>query len=121
MSDELAGLPPTLGRYELIGLLGRGGMGRIVRGHDPKLKRDVALKLVEPLAVAEEDLEELRFLFHREARATAALRHPSIIEVYDYSGPEAELMYLACEVMEAPTLFEVLQDQGVPLTPRVCT
>ncbi len=119
MSDELAGLPESIDRYRIVGLLGRGGMGRIVRGHDPKLKRDVALKLVEPLAVAPEDLAELRYLFHREARATAQLRHPGIIEVYDYSGPDAELMYLACELMEAPTLYEVLKERGGPLTPRV--
>lgn len=119
MVNELAGLPSNLGRYALVGLLGRGGMGRVVRGHDPKLKRDVALKLVEPLAVEPEDLDELRFMFHREARSTAQLRHPGIIEVYDYSGPDAELPYIACELLDAPTVADVIADRGAALTPRI--
>ncbi len=109
---ELLGLPSTLGRYQLVRLLGQGGMGRVVLGHDPVLRRDVALKLVEPLAVDPEDLPELRFMFHREARATAALRHPNIIEVLDYSGPDAEVLYLACELVVAPTLRDVLDVHG---------
>jgi len=109
---ELAGLPPRLGRYELMSVLGRGGMGRVVRGHDPVLRRDVAIKLVEPVAVDAADLPELRYMFHREARAVAALRHPGVIEVYDYSGAEAELLYLACELVEGPTLRIVLDQRG---------
>lgn len=109
---ELAGLPPRLGRYELMSVLGRGGMGRVVRGHDPVLRRDVAIKLVEPVAVDAADLPELRYMFHREARAVAALRHPGVIEVYDYSGAEAELLYLACELVEGPTLRVVLDQRG---------
>jgi len=109
--QALLGLPPRLGRYEVTGLLGRGGMGRVVRGHDPVLKRDVALKLVEPSAIDASELPELRFLFHREARATAALRHPNIVEVYDYSGPDADVMFLACELIDAPTLRDVLNER----------
>lgn len=119
MTDELIGLPEQIGRYKVTGLLGRGGMGRVVRGHDPKLRRDVALKLVEPLAVEPDDLDELRFMFHREARATAALRHPNVVEVYDYSGPDADLMYIACELLEAPTISEAMEDRRAPLTPRI--
>jgi serine/threonine protein kinase len=109
MSDRLAGLPEYIGRYQLVDVLGVGGMGRVVRGHDPVLKRDVAIKLVEPQAVAPEDLGELRFMFHREARATAGLRHPNIIEVFDYSGPHADLMYLVCELIDGETLRNVLE------------
>ncbi|MBI3179607.1 MAG: protein kinase, partial [Deltaproteobacteria bacterium] len=110
--SELVGLPERIGRYEVLGLLGRGGMGRVVRGHDPTLHRDVALKLVEPSAVPPDALAEMRFLFHREARATAQLRHPGIIEIYDYSGPDADLMFIACELVEGPTLRDVLEQRG---------
>lgn len=120
MTTGLHALPPEIGRYQLVDLLGRGGMGRIVRAHDPILKRQVALKLVEPAAVAEDDLAELRNMFHREARAMAQLKHPSIIEVYDYSGPEAELLYVACELVEAPTLRDILEERG-PLRAAVAT
>lgn len=108
MPGELEGLPETIGRYQVRGLLGRGGMGRVVAGHDPVLRRDVAIKLVEPAAVSLEDLAELRYLFHREARATAALRHPNILEVFDYSGPEADLMFIAVELIDGATLAQIL-------------
>lgn len=116
-NQALAGLPTCIGRYEIRAVLGVGGMGRVVRAHDPKLKRDVAIKLVEPLAVEPEDLRELRFMFHREARATAALRHPAIVEVFDYSGPDTELMYLACELIEGPTVAKVLQSRDRQIAP----
>jgi len=112
MSVDLDGLPHTIGRYELKGLLGRGGMGRVVRAHDPVLKRDVALKLFEPSSIASEKVAEARFMFHREARATATLRHPSILEIYDYSGPDAEVGYLACELCTGPTLRQVLDQEA---------
>ncbi len=114
--SEIQGLPERIGRYEVKGLLGRGGMGRVVRAHDPTLHRDVALKLVEPGAVPPDALAEIRYLFHREARATAQLRHPGIIEIYDYSGPDAELMFIACELVEAPTLRDVLEKRGALAT-----
>jgi serine/threonine protein kinase len=112
MSTGLQGLPKTLGRYELVAALGQGGMGRVVRAHDPVLKRDVALKLFEPAQVDVDNLAEARFMFHREARATAALRHPGVLEVYDYSGPDAEIAYMACELLPGPTLRQVFETAG---------
>lgn len=111
MDSDLLGLPTTIGRYQVLGVLGTGGMGRVVRAHDPVLKRDLAIKLVEPRAVAEQDFDELRFMFHREARATAQLRHANIVEVHDYSGPDAELLYLVCELIDGPTLRDVLDEK----------
>lgn len=107
-SDDFDGLPTHIGKYELKSVLGRGGMGRVLRGFDPVLRRDVAIKLVEPDAVDPESLAELRFMFHREARAYAALRHPSVMEVFDYSGPDAALPFIACELIDGPTLREIL-------------
>ncbi len=112
MASGLEGLPETIGRYEVRGLLGRGGMGRVIAGHDPVLRRNVAIKLVEPTAVSVEDLAELRFMFHREARATAALRHPNIVEVYDYSGPDEDLVFIAIELIHGETLAEVVTRRG---------
>jgi serine/threonine-protein kinase len=112
MTDDLAGLPATIGRHEVRSLLGRGGMGRVVLARDPVLQREVALKLVELEAGKEEHWSQMRSIFHREARATAALRHPGIVEVYDYSEPEADLLYLTCERLEGPTLRQILDRHG---------
>jgi serine/threonine protein kinase len=119
--NDLAGLQSQIGRYRVQSLLGCGGMGRIVRGFDPVLSRDVALKLVEAQSIDPADCEELRFMFHREARAIAQLKHPNIIEVFDYSGPDAELPYIACELVEADTLRDILDARGVALPPAVAT
>ncbi len=108
----LRGLPERLGRYELKGLLGRGGMGRVVRAFDPVLRREVALKLVETGAADAEALRELRFLFHREARATAQLEHPNVVQILDYSGPDAELPFIACELIDGRTLGAILDERG---------
>lgn len=120
MTEGLEGLPEHLGRYQLRGLLGRGGMGRILLAYDPVLRREVAIKLIEPRALDPESLPELRYLFHREARATASLRHPGIVEVLDYSGPDAEQVYLVYERIEGPTARAVLEERG-PLPAAVVT
>ena len=67
-----------LGPYEIVSLLGTGGMGEVYRARDPRLGREVAIKVL-PAAFAD-DAERLR-RFEREARAAAALNHPNIVTV----------------------------------------
>ena len=69
-----------LGPYEIIGPLGTGGMGEVYRARDPRLGRDVAIKVLP--AAFSADPERLR-RFEQEARAAAALNHPNILAVYD--------------------------------------
>src|SRR5262245_57943771 len=79
---------PTLGGNELLGLLGRGGMGEVWLGRDPKLDRRVAIKTVRrDLAENEEALAR----FYREARAVAKLSHPNIIQIFQI-GEENSLL-----------------------------
>jgi eukaryotic-like serine/threonine-protein kinase len=79
MSTVVQG-PAQIGRYEILGLLGEGGMGRVYRARDPQLARVVALKVLPQVFAADED--RLR-RFEQEARATAALNHPGIMAVFD--------------------------------------
>ena len=78
-----------LGPYEIISLIGAGGMGEVYRAHDPRLKRDVAIKV---------SIEQFSERFEREARAVAALNHPNICTLYDV-GPN----YLVMEFVEGET------------------
>src|SRR2546421_8157898 len=79
-----------LGPYRIVAPIGQGGMGEVWRAHDPRLGRDVAIKLSK---------EQFSERFEREARAIAALNHPHICQIYDV-GPN----YLVMEFVEGVTL-----------------
>jgi serine/threonine protein kinase len=96
------GLSPgfRLGPYEIITLLGAGGMGEVYRARDPRLNRDVAIKVLPPGFVTDPDY--LR-RFEQEARAVAALNHPNIVAVYDI-GEHGGAPYIVSELLEGDTL-----------------
>ena len=89
-------LGATLGPYRLVSELGAGGMGEFYRARDPRLGRDVAVKVL-PEEVAE-DAQRLGF-FEREARAVAAFNHPSILTVFDV-GTHEGTPYVVTELLE---------------------
>src|ERR1700689_2002125 len=90
-----------LGPYEIRAMIGAGGMGEVYRAHDPRMGRDVAIK------VASERFSER---FDREVRAVAALNHPHICALYDV-GPN----YLVMELIEGPTLADRIRQGAIPL------
>ena len=77
-------------RYDVLGELGRGGMGVVYRAHDPLLDRDVAIKLIPPHLLTDEN--ESRF--QREAQLVAQMDHPSIISIYDFGRHERSLYFV---------------------------
>jgi serine/threonine protein kinase len=89
-----------LGPYEVVELLGAGGMGAVYRARDPRLGRDVAIKVL-PAEVGA-DPERLS-RFEREARAVAALSHPNILTVFDVGAHEG-VPYVVMELLEGETL-----------------
>lgn len=94
-----------LGQYEIIGQLGQGGMGAVYRARQASLGRDIALKILPgTLAVQPGYLEQ----FEHEARAVAALEHPSIVPIYDY-GTENGISYLAIRLLDGGTLENRLE------------
>jgi eukaryotic-like serine/threonine-protein kinase len=94
----------TLGRYEIERELGKGAMGVVYLGRDPKINRIVAIKAI-PLAeeFEENDLEEARARFFREAEMAGRLNHPSIVTVYD-AGEDQGLAYIAMEYLRGQHL-----------------
>jgi serine/threonine protein kinase len=87
-------------------------MGEVYRAHDPKLQRDVAIKIL-PDALAADPVAFARF--EREAQAVAALSHPNILGIHDF-GVEHGVPYAVMELLEGRTLREQLRD--APLPPR---
>ena len=94
-----------LGPYEIVGLLGTGGMGEVYRARDARLKRDVAIKVL-PQALSL-DADRLH-RFEQEALATAALNHPNILSVFDIGTNEGS-PYVVSELLEGETLRERLR------------
>jgi tetratricopeptide (TPR) repeat protein len=100
-------------RYDILGEVGRGGMGVVFRARDRRLGRIVALKrLTENLR----DHPKAQELFLREARAAAALNHPNIVTLYDV-GQEGDAFFITMECLEGSTLQAILKKRG-RLTPR---
>ena len=95
---------PVLGRYRVEKELGRGAMGMVYLGKDPKIGRTVAIKTL-PLTdeFESEDLEEVRTRFFVEAEAAGRLNHPNIVTIFD-AGEEHDLAYIAMDYIEGQSL-----------------
>jgi len=100
-----------LGPYEIVSLLGAGGMGEVYRARDSRLKREVAIKVLPPAIT--QDADRLR-RFEQEALATAALNHPNILAVFDIGKSDGS-PYVVSELLEGETLRERLRSGAVPL------
>ena len=90
--------------YEVLGLLGAGGMGEVYRARDPILKRDVAIKVLPPAWGKDPDRLQR---FEQEAQAAAALNHPNILVIYRFGSHEGS-PYIASELLEGTTMRERL-------------
>src|ERR1700691_2022754 len=90
-----------LGPYEILEAIGAGGMGEVYRARDPRMGRDVAIKV---------SAERFSDRFSREVHAVAALNHPNICHLYDVGQD-----YLVMELVEGPTLAERIKQGAIPL------
>jgi serine/threonine-protein kinase len=115
-------LPPdrtSLGRYRIDRQLGRGAMGAVYLGHDPKIGRQVAIKtmaLVHEFDGAE--LAEARARFFREAETAGRLQHPDIVTIFD-AGEDQDLAYIAMEYLKGHDLQRHTQPTHLLLVPQV--
>lgn len=99
----------NLGRFEIVGEIGSGGMGVVYKGRDPKINRLVALKVVRPVmgTTKSADQEQAISRFHVEAQAAGQLSHPNIVTIYDVGeevAPEGTLVYIAMEFVSGKGL-----------------
>ncbi len=95
---------PTLGRYEILKQLGKGAMGVVYLGQDPRINRTTAIKTFRFTEDFEpEEAEKLKVKFFREAESAGTLSHPNIVTIYD-AGDEQDLAYIAMEYLEGEDL-----------------
>src|SRR5690348_3336242 len=111
----MASVGTSLGPYEILGSIGAGGMGEVYRARDPRLGREVAIKILPSQFSA--DSERLR-RFEQEARAAAALNHPNILAIYDL-GQSNGSPYIVSELLEGESLRDRLRSGPLPLRKAV--
>jgi TM2 domain-containing membrane protein YozV/predicted Ser/Thr protein kinase len=117
--EEIAKLFP---QFEILSLIGKGGMGAVYKARQPALDRFVALKVLPPAVANDPGFAER---FNREARALARLSHPNIVVVYDF-GTAGALNYLVMEFVDGTNLREVEQagklssEQALAIVPQIC-
>jgi serine/threonine protein kinase len=124
--------PPLIGelqaklpQFEILRLLGRGGMGAVYQGRQISLDRQVALKILPP----ELGADDAQFVerFQNEARAMAKLNHPGIVNVHDFGESADGLLYIVMEFVEGTDIAQIISKQGcmsaaqaVPMILKVC-
>ena len=101
-----------LGKYQLLSLIDRGGMAEVYKSYHPDLERDLAVKILYPHFT---DLPGFIERFRREAKAAAALRHPNIVQIFDFDQSEDGLYYMVLEYIDGQSLESFLKSQA-PLT-----
>jgi serine/threonine protein kinase len=99
-----------LGNFEVVELLGRGGMGEVWRARDTRLKRDVAIKVLPPGLARDPDRISR---FEREARAASALNHPNIVSIHDI-GCDKGTYWIASELVRGDTLRRMIEAGPLP-------
>ena len=103
-------LQELLPAYEVLGILGKGGMGAVYKGRQRSLDRVVAIKLLPPEA-ADNDMQFIE-RFKNEARTMAKMNHPAIVHVYDFGETSDGQLYIVMEYIDGTDVAKMLQSQG---------
>ncbi len=104
-------IPKKIGKYDIQGILGKGGMGVVYRAFDPAIQRQVAIKTITKSTMDPSELQYALTRFRHEAQAVGRLTHPRIAAIYDY-GEDLELAYIVMELVNGDTLFHHLRDNA---------
>jgi len=112
--DSDTGMRSKVGRYEILGELGKGSMGIVYKAQDPKINRLVAIKTIRFSDEFDEDvIQEIKERFFREAEIAGQLSHPSIVTIHDV-GEDRDLTYMAMEFLEGEDLDKFVVKENLP-------
>src|SRR5260370_29662028 len=101
-----------IGNYEVLAMIGKGGIGEVYRAHDTNLARDVAIKVL-PAALAQDPDRLARF--EREAKVLAAMNHPNIAIIHGLENTATSARAIVMELVDGPTLADRLEKGALPL------
>jgi serine/threonine-protein kinase len=99
-------LPVRLGKYQVLEEIGKGAMGVVYKAYDPRLEREVAVKVMSGAILSDDELKQR---FEREAKAIARLQHPNIVTVYDFDYDEHGAPFIAMELLKGTELEQRLR------------
>ncbi len=105
-------LAPELPAYEIIHLLGRGGMGAVYKARQKSLNREVAIKVLPPMAAEDDGSMHFAERFKAEAQAMARLNHPGIVAVYDAGETPGGLLYFVMEMVQGTDVSRMIASSG---------
>lgn len=103
-------LPEKIGKYEIQGVLGKGGMGVVYMAFDAAIARKVAIKAITKASLDADELKHVMERFRHEAQAVGRLVHPRIVQIYDY-GEDDEVAFIVMELVNGKTLHEHLTQE----------
>lgn len=109
LSVATTNTPKSIGKYEILSVLGRGGMGVVYKARDPHIDRTVAIKTILTSQDGEQD-EDLLSRLRLEARSAGRLHHPNIVTIFDF-GEQDELAYIVMEFVEGINLARVIEEK----------
>src|SRR5688572_16867761 len=114
--NQPSGPDPLIGRnvndrYRIVGLIARGGMGKVYRAEQAPLGRLVGLKVLNPNYTGEND-PEFHKRFFLEASICSKLTHPNTVTIFDYGRTDDDIYYIAMELLEGRTLHRALREEG---------
>ena len=113
--NRLIGRTIDNGRYEIVRLIGEGGMGRVYEARQVSMDRRVALKILRAQLTTD---EQLLARFQQEALSISRLRHPNTITIFDYGKTEGNLLFMSMELLGGQSLFNILRQEGRLPLPR---
>jgi serine/threonine protein kinase len=102
----MSSIPRQIGKYQVLGVLGRGGMGVVYRAHDPEIDRVVAVKTI--LTAESHEEENLKARLRMEARSAGRLHHPNIVTIFDF-GQQDDVAYIVMEYVEGINLGRAIE------------
>ncbi|MCA9557425.1 MAG: serine/threonine protein kinase, partial [Myxococcales bacterium] len=114
-NDSLIGAHVDGGRYEIVKLIGEGGMGRVFQARQVSMNRMVALKILRAQLAGD---EQLLARFQQEALSVSRLRHPNTITIFDYGRTEDGYLFMAMELLGGRSLYTILREEGPLPLPR---
>ncbi|MBL9178117.1 MAG: protein kinase, partial [Verrucomicrobiaceae bacterium] len=105
-------LQPELPAYEILGLLGRGGMGAVYKARQKSLNREVAIKVLPPMAAEDDGAMHFAERFKAEAQSMARLEHPGIVAVYDAGETPGGLLYFVMQYVQGTDVSQMIRSAG---------